>query len=133
MLKLDSITTKRKTQGQALRKRSQRSLTKILVKESVKCKLLSRCRTLHFLLVPYQSVPIHCSGSPCPDFPHLVFPILDLHINRTISYVLFFLMFIFERVCMSASGQRGRHRIQSRLQALSCEHGAQCGARVHEP
>ena len=27
--------------------------------------------------------------------------------------------------------ERGRHRIQSRFQALSCQHRAQCGARTH--
>ena len=27
--------------------------------------------------------------------------------------------------------ERGRHRVQSRLQALSCQHRAQCGARTH--
>ena len=30
------------------------------------------------------------------------------------------------------SKERGRHRIRSRLQALSCQHRAQCGARTHE-
>ena len=42
-----------------------------------------------------------------------------------------FLMFVFERERNRAQvgeGQRERHRIQSRLQALSCQHGAQCGA-----
>ena len=29
--------------------------------------------------------------------------------------------------------ERGRHRIRSRLQALSCQHRAQCGARTHKP
>ena len=39
-----------------------------------------------------------------------------------------------DRVC-SGEGQRerGRHRIQSRFQALSCQHRAQCGARTHGP
>ena len=31
------------------------------------------------------------------------------------------------------SWERGRHRIQSRLQAPSCQHRAQRGARTHEP
>ena len=30
-------------------------------------------------------------------------------------------------------GERGRHRIRSRLQALSCQHRVQCGAWMHEP
>ena len=29
--------------------------------------------------------------------------------------------------------ERGRHRIQSRLQVLSCQHRAPCGARTREP
>ena len=29
--------------------------------------------------------------------------------------------------------ERGRHRIRNRLQALSCQHRAGCGARTHEP
>ena len=34
---------------------------------------------------------------------------------------------------MSRGGaERGRHRIQSRLQALGCQHRARCGAQTHE-
>ena len=29
--------------------------------------------------------------------------------------------------------ERGRHRIQSKLQGLSCQHRARCRARIHEP
>ena len=29
--------------------------------------------------------------------------------------------------------ERGRHRIESRLQALSCQRRASCGAQTHEP
>ena len=29
--------------------------------------------------------------------------------------------------------ERGRHRIRNRLQALSCQHRARCGARTHGP
>ena len=29
--------------------------------------------------------------------------------------------------------ERGRHRIQSRLQALNCQHRARCGAQTREP
>ena len=29
--------------------------------------------------------------------------------------------------------ERGRHRIRSRLQVLSCQHRAQHGAQTHEP
>ena len=42
----------------------------------------------------------------------------------------------FERGGEEESGtgrERGRHRIWSRLQALSCQHRAWCGARTHKP
>ena len=53
----------------------------------------------------------------------------------------FFLsLFIFERErgrqSVSRGGaerERGRHRIQSRLQPRSCQHRARLGARTHEP
>ena len=46
---------------------------------------------------------------------------------------IFFLMFIhFWETAPAGEGQRGRHRIWSRLQALSCWHRAQCWARTHE-
>ena len=39
-----------------------------------------------------------------------------------------------ERESMSRGGaERGQHRIQSRLQALSCQHRAQRGAQTHKP
>ena len=39
-----------------------------------------------------------------------------------------------ERQSMSMGGaKRGRHRIRSRLQALSCQHRARRGARTHRP
>ena len=43
--------------------------------------------------------------------------------------------FIYERERQTdrQTNQRGRHRIWSRLQALSCQHRAQCRARTHEP
>ena len=47
--------------------------------------------------------------------------------------LFFFLMFIFETETEREWGRgRGRHRVQSRLQALSCQHRARCGARTHE-
>ena len=47
-------------------------------------------------------------------------------------------MLIFEREreteCQQGRGrERGRHGIRSRLQALSCQHRAQCGAQAHKP
>ena len=51
---------------------------------------------------------------------------------------LIFLTFIHflrdrERQSMSGKGaEGGRHRIRSRLQTLSCQHRARCGARTHE-
>ena len=45
-------------------------------------------------------------------------------------------MFIFERdrdkVQVGEGRERRRYRIQSRLQALSCQHRAQCRAGTHE-
>ena len=51
---------------------------------------------------------------------------------------LFFLTFIYfwhrERQSMNGGGsERGRHRVWNRLQALSCQHRAQRGARTHRP
>ena len=53
--------------------------------------------------------------------------------------LLIFLMFIYfwererEAVCeQGGSRERGRHRIWSRFQALSCQHRAWCGARTHK-
>ena len=37
-----------------------------------------------------------------------------------------------DRAWVGRGRERGRHRIRSRLQALSCQHRAQCGARTHE-
>ena len=46
---------------------------------------------------------------------------------------LTFIHFWRDRQSMSGKGaERGRHRIQSRLQALSCQHRARRGARTHE-
>ena len=48
----------------------------------------------------------------------------------------FFLMFIFVGERQHEWGknrERGRHRIWSRLQALSCQHRVWCGARTPEP
>ena len=48
-------------------------------------------------------------------------------------------MFIYfwERVCVCVwageEAERGRHRIQSKLQALSCQHRAQPRAQTHKP
>ena len=52
------------------------------------------------------------------------------------SVLIFFLTFIYfwerERQSMNGGGsERGRHRIQTRLQALSCQHIARRGARTH--
>ena len=42
-------------------------------------------------------------------------------------------MFIFEKECEQVRDrERGRHRIRSRLQALSCQHRARRGARTHK-
>ena len=60
-------------------------------------------------------------------------PVPDHHFY----YFFIFLMFIYfwERETEHKQGrgrETGRHRIQSRLQALSCLHRAPCGARTHE-
>ena len=54
--------------------------------------------------------------------------------------LIFFLMFIFERERERETEhewrrgrERGRHRIQSRLQALSCQHRTRRGAGTHQP
>ena len=50
---------------------------------------------------------------------------------KVIEYL--FLIFIFERESASRGGtERGKHRIWSRLQALSCQHRAWCGAQAHK-
>ena len=49
-------------------------------------------------------------------------------------FFLILLMFIFERECARGGrAERGRHRIPSRLQALSCQHRARCRAQTHKP
>ena len=57
-----------------------------------------------------------------------------------ISLKKFFNVYLFlraqerDRVQMGKEQRkRGIHRIGSRLQVLSCQHGARCGARTHEP
>ena len=62
----------------------------------------------------------------------LVFSAIHVRLN------FFFLMFIYfwNRETEHEWGrgrERGRHRIKSRLQALSCQHRAQRGARTHKP
>ena len=54
------------------------------------------------------------------------------------SFFKFFNVYLFlretETECKWIRGRkRGRHRIQSRPQALSCQHRAWCGAQTHEP
>ena len=67
----------------------------------------------------------------------LIFPYL-LHCCPlwTVFKNFFLLIFIFERKTEHEWGrgrERGRHRIQSRLQALSCQHRARCRVQTHEP
>ena len=49
-------------------------------------------------------------------------------------FFLFFLnVFIYiEGERRGGEEQRGRHRIQCRLQSLNCQHRARCGAQTHE-
>ena len=56
--------------------------------------------------------------------------------QKTLFY--YFLKFIFEREIETEhkwgrGRERGRYRIQSSLQALSCQHRAQCRVGTHEP
>ena len=53
------------------------------------------------------------------------------------QHLFFFnILFIFEREKQECEGgrvrERGRHRIQSRLQALNCQHRAWCRAQTYE-
>ena len=50
----------------------------------------------------------------------------------TTFFFLMFIHFLRKRV-WAGEGQRERQRIQSRLQALSCQNTARRGARTHEP
>ena len=57
-----------------------------------------------------------------------------------VNYIFFFFFniysFLRQRETEHEQGkvrERGRHRIWSRLQALSCQHRARCGARIHRP
>ena len=56
-------------------------------------------------------------------------------VEHVILFFFFFKrLFEGERQSVSRGGaERGAERIQSRLQALSCQHRVQCGARTHEP
>ena len=50
------------------------------------------------------------------------------------NFLMPILIFLRERRSANKRGaERGRHRIRNRLQALSCQHRARCGARTHEP
>ena len=80
---------------------------------------------------PWHSLPCHSSF------------FLDPHVTFS-SFLLFsslplLLMFIYfweterDRAWAGEGRERERHRIQSRLQALSCQHRAWCRARTHEP
>ena len=54
----------------------------------------------------------------------------------SVIFLNFFNVYLFlkERTCKQGRGrERGTHRIQSRLQALSCQHRAQCRSWTHEP
>ena len=58
------------------------------------------------------------------------------HLRRTFLNFFLVYLFIFERDRDSRRGkeqkERETHRIQSRLQALSCQHRARHGARIHQ-
>ena len=59
--------------------------------------------------------------------------------NKNFFFLIFFFnvyLFLRDRDWQSTSGEgreRRRQRIRSRLQALSCQHTAQCGAQTHKP
>ena len=60
----------------------------------------------------------------------------DLVSLYILFYFILMLIYFWERQteCKLGRGrERGRHRIWSRLQALSCQHRARHGARTHEP
>ena len=76
---------------------------------------------------------------------HFFFNLILYLIMYNIFIVLFFSSFLFlmciyfwerahKRECERGRGrERGRHRIGSRLQALSCQHRARCRAHTHKP
>ena len=83
------------------------------------------------------------------ELTSVFFPFWDLHICSLLCmeqsapdsfhgnlFLLFFLMFylnFWETECKQRRGrERGRHRTQSKLQAWSCQHRAQCGAWNHQ-
>ena len=62
--------------------------------------------------------------------------LLSIFYSSIFVKCLFFFFFEREREteCEQGRGrERGRHRIQSRHQALSCQHRARCRAWTHEP
>ena len=74
------------------------------------------------------------------SLPHLAGSSKSLFIYLFINlFIIFFThLFIFERQReteheQAKGSERGRHRSQRRLQALSRQHRAWCGARTHKP
>ena len=57
-----------------------------------------------------------------------------LHLVSMYFYFLNVCLFLRETECERGRGrERGRHRIGSRLWALSCQYRARCRSRTHEP
>ena len=97
--------------------------------------LITFCRNLNFLSREKTSRYTHCFSRI--SYQHV------WHIAPKTLHSQYFFLFIFifeerereERETWNTSGGRGRQRrrqrIQSRLQALRCQHRARCGARTH--
>ena len=58
---------------------------------------------------------------------------IKIFILKNLMFYLFLRKRERERDSTSGEGQKGRHRIWSRVQALSCQHRARHGAQTHEP
>ena len=93
-----------------------------------------RCSPLN----PIKSLSSHLLDLPLLEDKDSGFVYLCITLNSVYFFFLILLVFIiFERErerVRAGEGQRETHtrRIRSRLQALSCQHGARCGAWTHE-
>ena len=72
-------------------------------------------------------------GCPRPTHPYKELLIIDsMHFLLCIFFILMFIYFWETEGQQERDRERGRHRIWSRLQALSCQHRAWHGAPTHE-
>ena len=107
------------------------------------------CPNLFFLILNHGEKYIaHCNPHlvfyrSYTKLKHIFYKVIPIFLRQLyLSYVFFFNVYLFLRETETERDiehkwgrgrERGRHRIGSRLQALSCQHRARRGARTHGP